>query len=605
MELGASPGFLCTAFYSPAGNPHAITLAFVVLVLSLMLPPLWGTLLREFWLCFCVVGLFMVTSAARSMLKSAYEVVDLLLGLCDGYCLLHQNGTVAFADPTATDLGIEPGKPAFDGNVEGVEGGLKTHWLKTRNGARVQVETYLAGPFGPVEGISRLLAQSLQTRAPELLRAEERRYLCTMRIRESEKAPEDEGKVGKNEIVKMLSGELVGALDQGNSRGQVIRQEFEDYCENSSDLPPLSDVPSVMKQHGDGLPGKSAIPGSHWKAIQAVGLGVGTYKKVRMINRGGQGCVWQVLSEEGIEYAQKDISLKGVLWHVDFPKRLRDADREVRALKGLAWASRVVVPIIDCWITNDFEQACIVMEWLPKNMNEVLKQRRKDKSGPVPVTSACRWLTHIVVGIAAIHSEGFIHRDVKTANILVNEQSDICKIADLGVSRPLHRRHLDQPDCDDSASRISMESEKTKVSKVSVGGMSILSGYTERPGTNAYSSPEALVSGDYDVSADIFSIGCVLLEMLTLEMPPELSHGSTESMVTLLARDMLRSHGAPPGSSSSVRTITADLHKICHEMLCHKASLRPSAKEVALRPFLRESLNLMLDVPRLRQLLFG
>jgi len=301
--------------------------------------------------------------------------------------------------------------------------------------------------------------------------------------------------------------------------------------------------------------------------------------------------------------------LKGVLWHVDFPKRLKDADREVRALKGLAWAWRVVVPIVDCWITHDFEQACVVMEWIPKNMNEVLTQRRKEQSGPVPVTSACRWLTHIAVGIAAIHSEGFIHRDVKTANILVNEQADVCKIADLGVSRPLHRRHREQADGDDSASQISMGSQKTKVSRVSESSigpaMSILSGYTERPGTNSYSSPEALVSGDYDVSADIFSIGCVLLEMLTLEMPPELSYGSTESKVHLLAREKLRSHGAPPGNSSSAQTTMVDLHEICHAMLDQKAALRPSAKEVALRPFLRDSLNVLLDSPRLKKLLFG
>lgn len=601
MTQGASTGILSTTLYF-VGSQHGITSAFGVSVLSLVFPPFWGMLIRESWLFLSVVALVMVTSAARSMLKAAYELVELLLGLCDGYVLLHQNGNVAFADPTATDLGLEPGAPVF-GSVEGVVG-LRTHRLKTKDGTRVDVETYTIPCPRPVEGISLLLAQSLQ--APELLRAEGRRYLCTMRIRGSEKASEEEGKFEINGVHKTLSGEAVGALERANGRGKLIREIYQENRVNSGDLPPLSDVPSVMKQHGDGgFAGKSAIPGSHWKAIPAVGLGVGTYKKVRMINRGGQGCVWQVLSEAGTEYAQKDISLKGVLWHVDFPKRLRDADREVRALKGLAWASKVIVPIVDCWITNDFEQACIVMEWIPKNMNEVLKQRRKDNSGPVPATSACRWLTHIAVGIAAIHSEGFIHRDIKTANILVNEQADICKIADLGVSRPLHRRHREQFDGDDSASHISMGSEKTKVSKLSVSSIgpavSILSGYTERPGTNAYSSPEALVSGDYNVSADIFSIGCVLLEMLTLEMPPELSHGSTESVVPILARKMLDAHGPPSGT----RTTTAELHEICHAMLNPKAALRPSAKEVALRPFLRDSLNMLLDCPRIRQLLYG
>jgi len=138
------------------------------------------------------------------------------------------------------------------------------------------------------------------------------------------------------------------------------------------------------------------------------------------------------------------------------------------------------VPIVCCWMTHDFEQACVVMEWLPTNMSQVLKQRRKDKSGPVPVTNACQWLTHIVVGMVAIHSEEFILRDLMTSNILVNEPVDVCKIADLGVSRPLHCMHRERLDGDDSASQVSMESQKTKVSKVS---RSSISGYSERPGT--------------------------------------------------------------------------------------------------------------------------
>jgi len=347
------------------------------------------------------------------------------------------------------------------------------------------------------------------------------------------------------------------------------------------------------------------LPGSPWQAIQVVGLGVGNYKKVRLVARGRQGSVWQVVSQDGTHYAQKDISLKGKLWHVDFPKRLRDADREVRALKGLAWASCVIVPIIDCWIQNDFEQACIVMEWLPRNLNQVLQQLRTEKRGRVSPVDACSWLAHISLGVAAIHQEGFIHRDLKTANILLDEQRQRCKIADLGVSRPLHRREDKQsPDNDvaEEASQVSVRSERTKLSMAtSVEPQSILSGYTVRPGTNAYTSPEALRSSAYGTSSDVFSMGCVLLEMLTLEMPPELESGEVESTVPARARELL---GATVFGSQCCLDPEAELKSLCLWMLSPRAEDRLSARDVANRPLLRKHVErLAQDCPRMQSLL--
>jgi len=333
-----------------------------------------------------------------------------------------------------------------------------------------------------------------------------------------------------------------------------------------------------------------------------VGLGVGSYKKVRIVGRGGQGAVWQVVAADGTHYAQKDISLKGVLWHVDFPKRLRDADREVRALRGLSWASCVIVPIIDCWIQNDFEQACIVMEWLPLNLNEVLKKRRSEKRGSVPLTDTCRWLAHIAVGVAAVHSADFLHRDLKTANILLDEALERCKIADLGVSRPLHRGKSTpvHEDGGEEASQVSVRSEKTKLSMAtSVEPQSILSGYTMRPGTNAYTSPEALEGTNYGCSSDIFSLGCVLLEMLTLEMPPELPVGETDCIVPARARELLAPTGVPSGHG-----MRADLERLCLHMLEGKADDRPSAKEVACLPCLRPNVEAIgRQCPRIRSIL--
>merc|ERR1719482_225065 len=104
------------------------------------------------------------------------------------------------------------------------------------------------------------------------------------------------------------------------------------------------------------------------------------------------------------------------------------------------------------------------------------------------------WFVQIAFAIAAIHSIGWIHRDIKTNNILLSEDEQCCKVADLGIGRPTHNGLED-----DAATEV--ESVKTS--------------YTENRGTPAYMSPEALAKGGhYSKPVDVFGLGCILLEMI-------------------------------------------------------------------------------------------
>mmetsp|Transcript_76339 Transcript_76339/g.223844 ORF Transcript_76339/g.223844 Transcript_76339/m.223844 type:complete len:630 (+) Transcript_76339:57-1946(+) len=609
--------------------------ALLLLAGTAFLDPFWGHVLREVFLFATSCTLALAVSAMQGSLSSTYELLDNLLGnMCDGYVLLRNDGSVSYADPMSTDtLGLAPSDScdgaasgtAF-GDGGGVVIGLRTLRMTVR-GKRLEVETYTVPCPPPFQGLSSILARNL--RAPPPLTAEgHNKHLCTIRIRQEQNDADRSSAIAQaaqrqpvslrqplpspsatpvrgrqqHDPPSLFHGghrleEHPPSLLHGVSMNNLIQPE------ECTDTEELSELGSVLPHGGGGAnPGAAQyqMPGSAWQAIRAVGLGVGSYKKVRMIARGGQGSVWQVVSQDGVQYAEKDIFLKGVLWHVDFPKRLRDADREVRALKGLAFASAVIIPIIDCWIQNDFEQACIVMEWLPLNLNQVLKKQRLQEA-PVPTADACNWLAGLSLGVAAIHSAGFIHRDLKTANILLDEQKQRCKIADLGVSRPLHRREKGSPDmeAEEMASQVSVQSEKTKLSMAtSVQSESILSGYTARPGTNAYTSPEALEGSDYDTSSDIFSLGCILFEVLTLEMPPELELGDIESTVPVIARKLL---GAPRPDDNDPG---AALAALCLRMLSQQASDRPSAQKVASHPILRRPAEkLMQECPRLRSVL--
>mmetsp|Transcript_105734 Transcript_105734/g.331339 ORF Transcript_105734/g.331339 Transcript_105734/m.331339 type:complete len:613 (-) Transcript_105734:73-1911(-) len=597
---------------------HISIVAVLLLASTTLLDPLWAHVLRQVILSVASSALVWAVTSLQASLRSTYKLLDSLLGnMCDGYVLLRQDGSVGYADPMSTDtLGLgaaASGDPATLENAfscgGGVVMGLRSLRMTVR-GKRLEMETYTI-PCPPQ--VQRLLSV-LVGPAPPPLAAAAQRYLCTIRIRQ-EYDDNDRSAAPASAAQQPVQAPSRGAplpspvMDQsrppppsllhGNSNN-IIQPEY------AADSEELSDLCSVLRPQGrDPAAGPEEdtpyqLPGSAWQSIHAVGLGVGTYKKVRMIARGGQGSVWQVLSTAGEQYAQKDIFLKGRLWHVDFPKRLRNADREVRALKGLAWASSVIIPIIDCWIQNDFEMACIVMEWLPENLNQVLKQHRRD-AAVVHAADAINWLASLAMGVAAIHYAGFIHRDLKTANILLDEQKQRCKIADLGVSRPLHRKSERTPghDGEEMASQVSVRSERTKVSMAtSVEPRSILSGYTARPGTNAYTSPEALQGSDYDALSDVFSLGCVLLEVLTLEMPPDLDLGVIESAVPMRARELL---GPPqPGDDRP----EAKLAALCQRMLVPRAAERPSAQMVATEPLLHRHVEkLVQECPRLRNLL--
>ena len=111
-----------------------------------------------------------------------------------------------------------------------------------------------------------------------------------------------------------------------------------------------------------------------------------------------------------------------------------------------------------------------------------------DGSRQLPIPEAVRIAREVASALACAHEHGVIHRDIKPANILLS--SGVAIVADFGIARAL--------------ADVGYEDLRT-------GGMVI--------GTPGYMSPEQSVGDRIDGRSDIFSLGCVLYEMLAGERP--------------------------------------------------------------------------------------
>jgi len=118
-----------------------------------------------------------------------------------------------------------------------------------------------------------------------------------------------------------------------------------------------------------------------------------------------------------------------------------------------------------------------------------------EDSGPPPVARTLHIAGQLVLALAHAHSRGVIHRDLKPSNIILVEhrgQTDVVKVLDFGMAKII-------------------APEYTEYLAVTADG--------EVFGTPAYMAPEQFRGEGNDPRIDIYSMGCVLYEMLVGEPP--------------------------------------------------------------------------------------
>jgi serine/threonine-protein kinase PknK len=199
-----------------------------------------------------------------------------------------------------------------------------------------------------------------------------------------------------------------------------------------------------------------------------------------------------------------------------------------RFLREIEIAARLshphILPLFDSGAAGDL--LYYVMPFVP---GESLRSRLV-RERQLPVDDALRLTREVASAIGFAHQHGIVHRDIKPENILLAD--GIALVADFGIAR---------------AVRSSRENGD--------GGNTALTAIGLALGTPTYMSPEQFTADDVDARSDIYSLGCVLFEMLAGQPP---FTGSLEALLRMhLTTDPRPLTELRPTVSLSVARITA------------------------------------------------
>ena len=267
-------------------------------------------------------------------------------------------------------------------------------------------------------------------------------------------------------------------------------------------------------------PSKGLIPGTTFAA---------RYKVIEELGRGGQGVV----------YKSEDAKLKRKVAIKLLPPELTgDKEAKERFIREAQSAAVLDHPNI-CTIyevDESDEQTFISMAYVD---GQNLRERVKD--GPLEIKEGLDLGIQAIEGLAAAHNKGLIHRDIKSANIMVTKQGQ-AKIMDFGLAK------------------------LTGASTITREGVTM--------GTVAYMSPEQAQGKTVDHRSDIWSLGVVLYELFGGQLPFQ---GETEAsfLYSIVHEDQARLKDVNPD-------IPIEIQKVINRALKKKPDQRyQSAEEMA------------------------
>jgi tRNA A-37 threonylcarbamoyl transferase component Bud32 len=212
----------------------------------------------------------------------------------------------------------------------------------------------------------------------------------------------------------------------------------------------------------------------------------GRYRLDAQIGAGGMSTVYRAFDT----VLERQVAIK--LMHREIASDSDQLERFRREARAVAQLNHPhVVGVIDAGEDNGTPY--IVFEYVE---GETLKDRIR-RYGRLPVGEAVAYAIEIARALGAAHEHQIVHRDVKPQNVLIDEEGT-AKVTDFGIARSLTEEGL------------------------TADGRVL--------GTTDYVSPEQALGQDVGPQSDLYSLGIVLFEMLTGDVP---FHGENQVAVAM------------------------------------------------------------------------
>jgi len=300
------------------------------------------------------------------------------------------------------------------------------------------------------------------------------------------------------------------------------------------------------------------------------------FEKIRVIGRGAFGEVWIVKKKDTQEVlAMKKLKKEDML--------SKDQMAHVRAERDILVAGNSSPWVVKLHYSfQDVKFLYLLMEFLPGGdmMTMLIKFDifREDWTR--------FYIAEILLAVDSVHKFGYIHRDLKPDNLLLDKDGHV-KLTDFGLCTGFHPMHSNT-----FYEEIVSQARQMKLKKITpdekAQAQATLDLKNRRMkqkrqlaystvGTPDYTAPEVFLQLGYGKECDLWSVGCIMFEML-IGYPPFMSDNSTETCFKII--NWKDSFVIPP--DPAISPAAADL---INHLICDRKDRFDSAEQAMKHPF--------------------